>query len=135
MNMYSQKMSKYSLLYKLVFYLFSDQDQVDFDVEVAIKVCRHAGYFEHALELAKNHNYHDWYLQIQFSKQNYKDGLEYISDLDFKNAELNIKKYGTMLIKNLPSETTQLLKSLCTKNDGDKKQLANPDDFLQLFIR
>ena len=105
-------------------------------MEVAIKVCRHAGYFDHALELAKKHNYHDWYLQIQFSKQNYKDGLEYISALDFYHAESNIKKYGTMLIKNLPSETTQLLKSLCTRNAGDKKrQLANPDDFLQLFIR
>jgi hypothetical protein len=105
-------------------------------VEVAIKVCRHAGYFEHALELAKKHNYHDWYLQIQFSKQNYKDGLEYISALDFNHAESNIKKYGTMLIKNLPGETTQLLKNLCTRNADDKKrQLANPDEFLQLFIR
>ena len=114
----------------------ADQDQVDFDVEVAIKVCRHAGYFEHALELAKKHNYHDWYLQIQFSKQSYKDGLEYISALDFENAETNIKKYGTLLIKHLPSETTQLLKSLCTQNTGkNKRQPANPDDFLQLFIR
>ena len=69
--------------------------------------------------------------------QNYKDGLDYISSLDFVNAESNIKKYGTLLIKHLPSETTQLLKSLCTNPTGDgmKKQLANPDEFLQLFIR
>ena len=99
-------------------------------------MCRHAGYFDHALALAKKHSYHDWYLQIQFGMQNYKDGLEYISSLDFVNAESNIKKYGTLLIKHLPRETTQLLKSLCTNNAGDKKkQLANPDEFLQLFIR
>ena len=33
--------------------LILDCEQVDFDVEVAIKVCRQAGYCDHALKLAE----------------------------------------------------------------------------------
>lgn len=33
-------------------------------VETAIKVCRQAGYHEHALYLAKRHHEHAWYLKI-----------------------------------------------------------------------
>ena len=120
-------------------------------MEVAIKVCRQAGYNEHALELAKTHGLHHWYLQIALEDlKNYKEGLEYISALAFQNAERNMKKYGSLLMKHLPRETTDLLKTLCTdyrpKNapiitekmlEGQEEvQLrSNPDDFLHLFIR
>ena len=96
---------------KLDEFIFKEQEQVDFDVEVAIKVCRHAGYNDHALELARKHNLHDWYLQIQLDDmQNYPDGLDYISNLNFEPAESNMRKYGAALIKNLPEKTTNLLK-------------------------
>ena len=47
-------------------------------------------------------------------------------------AEKHIKKYGGLLIKNLPQETTNLLKNLCNSKNSSQ---ARPDDFLQLFIR
>ena len=39
--------------------------RVNFDVETAIRVLKSAGYSEHALELARKHGAHDWYLRIQ----------------------------------------------------------------------
>lgn len=40
-------------------------DEVHFDVEIAIKVLRQAGYHSHALYLAEKHAHHEWYLKIQ----------------------------------------------------------------------
>ena len=58
--------------------------EVDFDVETAIKVCRSAGYYQHALYLAEQHNQHDWYLKIQLEDiQDYQKALDYIGRLDF----------------------------------------------------
>lgn len=36
-----------------------------FDVEIAIKVLRQAGYHSHAVFLAERHMHHEWYLKIQ----------------------------------------------------------------------
>ena len=125
---------------------------MDFDVEVAIKVCRQAGYNKHAITLAKKHGLHEAYLQITLEDmKNYREALDYISNLDFANAELNMKKYGTVLMNHLPQETTDLLKTLCTdykaKNEplvsqemlegraGNERLRANPDDFLHLFLK
>jgi len=72
-----------------------------FDVETAIKVSlnsvksfrlltsrtkvsRQAGYFEHALYLAKHNNHHEWYLKILLEDvKDYNQALDYISTLDF----------------------------------------------------
>lgn len=90
--------------------------ELNFDVETAIKVCRQAGYHEHALELAKKHNEHKWYLKILLEDmKNYAAGIKYIRTLGFFEAELCLKQYGKALISEIPQETTQLLKELCTK--------------------
>ena len=120
-------------------------------MEVAIKVCRQAGYNKHALELAKKHGLHHWYLQIQLEDlKNFKDGLDYITSLDFFDAESNMTKYGTLLMKHLPQETTEVLKSICTDFKSKNQPLiseevlngqdeivykSNPEKFLHLFIR
>jgi len=89
--------------------------ELNFEVETAIKVLRQAGYHEHALYLAKRQYQHDWYLRIQIEDiQNYEDALEYISTLDFFEAEKNLKNYGKSLVSHLPEKTTQLLMKLCT---------------------
>jgi hypothetical protein len=60
--------------------------EVDFDVEIAIKVCRQAS-SEDALLLAKKHGMHDWYLKIQLEDRGrYKEALEYISSLEFEDV-------------------------------------------------
>jgi len=58
--------------------------EVDFDVETAIRVCRSAGYYEHAVFLADKHDQHDSYLKTQLEDlHNYKKALEYIGRLEF----------------------------------------------------
>ena len=108
--------------------IFTDRDQLDFDVEVAIKVCRQAGYNKHALELAKKHGLHHWYLQIQLEDlKKFEEGLDYISSLDFVNAQSNIKKYGTTLMKHLPGKTTEFLKLICTDFKSKHQPLISED--------
>lgn len=43
----------------------SSESEVHFDVEIAIKVLRQAGYHSHAVFLAEQHMHHEWYLKIQ----------------------------------------------------------------------
>jgi len=61
--------------------------EVNFDVETAIRVCRSAGYYEHAVFLADKHDQHDSYLKTQLEDlHNYKKALEYIGRLDFEEV-------------------------------------------------
>ncbi|KAF7418083.1 hypothetical protein HZH68_000736 [Vespula germanica] len=135
---------------KLKEFIMTKDRGVDFDVEIAIKVCRQASP-EDALLLAQKHNKHEWYLRIQIEdKREYKKALEYIETLEFEEAESNMKKYGNILIENVPNESTQFLKTLCTDYRPSNKPLvdqnsldgntdhhidkANPEDFIYLFL-
>eukprot|EP00794_Sanderia_malayensis_P012216 gene12216-13473_t len=106
--------TKLKAIDKLSDFIQSDKE-LNFDVETAIKVCRQAGYFTHALKLADKFNQHDWYLKIQLEDiKNYKNALKYISNLNFVQAEANLKSYGKTLMNEEPDETTDLLKRLCS---------------------
>ncbi|XP_076642334.1 vacuolar protein sorting 11 [Halictus rubicundus] len=135
---------------KLKEFIMTKDREVDFDVEVAIKVCRQASP-EDALLLAQKHGHHEWYLRIQIEdKHEYRKALEYIATLEFEEAESNMKKYGNILIENVPNESTQFLKALCTNYRPSNKPLvdqealdgtveqeidkANPEDFIHLFL-
>ena len=79
--------------------------------------------------LAQKHKKHQWYLRIQIEdKAEYKKALEYMATLNFAEAELNMKKYGNILIENIPNDSTQFLKLLCTKYISDNKSF--PDNVL-----
>jgi hypothetical protein len=59
-----------------------DTTELPFDLETAIRVCRQAGYFEHASYLAKKYERHEDYLRIQIEdSENYKDALVYLRRL------------------------------------------------------
>ncbi|CAL1686711.1 unnamed protein product [Lasius platythorax] len=135
---------------KLKEFIMTKDREVDFDVEIAIKVCRQASP-EDALLLAQKHGKHEWYLRIQIEdKREYKKALEYMATLEFEEAEANMKKYGNILIENVPNESTQFLKTLCTNYKPSDKPLvdqealngyteqrvdkANPEDFIHLFL-
>ncbi|XP_076240073.1 vacuolar protein sorting 11 isoform X2 [Calliopsis andreniformis] len=135
---------------KLKEFIMTKDREVDFDVEIAIKVCRQASP-EDALLLAQKHGLHEWYLRIQIEdKHEYKKALEYMATLEFEEAEPNMKKYGNILIENVPNETMQFLKTLCTNYRPSNKPLvdqetldgtvvqnidkANPEDFIHLFL-
>ncbi|EDR06605.1 uncharacterized protein LACBIDRAFT_251110, partial [Laccaria bicolor S238N-H82] len=92
-----------------------DSDELPFDLETAIRVCRQAGYFEHAGYLAKKYQRHEDYLRIQIEDAgNYKDALVYLRKLGSEAAESNLARYGRAMLNSLPEETTQLLIDLCT---------------------
>lgn len=100
---------------KLQEFIRTEEREVNFDVETAIKVCRQAGYFEHALYLSEKHKRHDWYLQIQLEDiKDIQNALSHISSLQFDEAMENMKKYGKTLMSQEPEKTTDLLKLLCT---------------------
>ncbi|KAK9307140.1 hypothetical protein QLX08_002461 [Tetragonisca angustula] len=135
---------------KLKEFIMTKDREVDFDVEIAIKVCRQASP-EDALLLAQKHGRHEWYLRIQIEdKHEHKKALEYMATLEFEEAESNMKKYGNILIENVPDESTQFLKALCTNYRPSNQPLvdqetldgivdqhidkANPEDFIHLFL-
>lgn len=110
---------------KLKEFIMTKDREVDFDVDIAIKVCRQASP-EDALLLARKHRKHEWYLRIQIEdKAEYKSALEYINTLDFDEAESNMKKYGNVLIENVPNEATQFLKTLCTNYRATNRPLID----------
>jgi len=111
-------------------FIMTKDREVDFDVDIAINVCRKAGYFKHALSLAEKHNKHDLYLKIQLDDQkDYREALTYISKLSNEESEEQLKLYGSVLIDNLPDETTNILKSISSSN------LSHPEVFIPLFIK
>lgn len=60
----------------------SGTDELPFDLDTAIRVCRQAGYFEHASYLAKRWSRHEDYLRIQIEDTgNYNDALAYLRHL------------------------------------------------------
>ena len=59
-----------------------EADELPFDLDTAIRVCRQAGYFDHASYLAKKYGRHEDYLQIQVEDAgNYKEALAYLRKL------------------------------------------------------
>ncbi|CAG8621448.1 33609_t:CDS:10, partial [Racocetra persica] len=96
-------------------FIKTDNDELKFDVETAIKVCRQAGYYEHAVYLAEKFHEHDSYLKIQIEDvKDFENALEYIRKLGSTEANRNLQTYGKILLNHLPHPTTQLLIDLCT---------------------
>ncbi|KAF9476515.1 hypothetical protein BDN70DRAFT_839137 [Pholiota conissans] len=92
-----------------------EDQELPFDLVTAIRVCRQAGYFEHAGYLAKKFERHEDYLRIQIEDAgNFADALAYLRKLGPEAAENNLARYGRAMLQSLPEETTQLLIDLCT---------------------
>lgn len=77
------------MIYVSFISFFQTEDrELDFDVEVAINVCRQSS-SEDALLLAKKHNLHSWFLKIQIEDNHeYSAALDYISKLEFNEVLL-----------------------------------------------
>jgi hypothetical protein len=57
-------------------------DELPFDLDTAIRVCRQAGYYDHAIYLAKKYEQHQEYLRIQIEdRQEWVDAVRYIRTL------------------------------------------------------
>lgn len=106
-----------------------DRDELPFDLETAMRVCRQAGYFGHAAYLAKRYGEHREYLRIQIEDaKDYSDALEYVRSLEAEDAIASMTQYAKTLLAELPDETTELLIELCSgafrpDTDGAQKAL------------
>lgn len=59
----------------------AEREQLPFDLETAIRVCRQGGFYTHATYLAKRYEVHDEYMRIQIEDtQSYNDALLYIRE-------------------------------------------------------
>ncbi|CAM6025247.1 unnamed protein product [Sphagnum balticum] len=122
-----------------------------FDVETAVRVCRAAGYYQHALFVAMRAGEHEWYLKILLEDLGrYEEALQYITGLSQYESTITLKQYGKVLVEHKPAETTAALLKLCTtKGESSKSALANgsenmfkrlpsllpsPIEFVHLFI-
>jgi hypothetical protein len=57
-------------------------DELPFDLDTAIRVCRQAGFFEHATYLARKYGRHEEYLRIQIEDaEQYDEALKYLRGL------------------------------------------------------
>lgn len=124
-----------------------DEDGVSeqrFDVETAIRVCRSAGYHEHAMYVAKKAERHEWYLKILLEDLgNYQEALQYISCLESNQAGVTLKEYGKILIEHGPTETIEILMKVCSDSGEAKRirsngthlsMLPSPMDFINSFV-
>lgn len=100
-------------------------DEPPFDLETAIRVCRQAGYFEHAVWLAERYGEHSEYLRIQIEdRADFADALAYLRKLKPDSARDSLLRYGNALLKAEPKATTMLLVDLCCGTLG--RQAQNP---------
>lgn len=130
--------------------------QNNFDIDVAIRVCRKSC-IDQALELAKFNNKHDHAIVILIEDLKlYSDAIDYIFQLKYNDAEMNLMRYGNLLMEHCPEKVVELLKKLCTdfivtkcdepehdidlddiyayRNGGFmERERATPEDFIHLF--
>lgn len=134
-----------------------DYKRNNFDIDVAIRVCRKSC-VEEALELAKFNGKHEYAVSILIEDLKlYSDAVSYISNLSYDDAELILMKNGHTLMNHCPKQVIVLLKKLCTdyivkkcdepeqdldvdndifayRNGGFmERERATPEDFIHLF--
>ncbi|KAK4049678.1 Vacuolar protein sorting-associated protein 11 [Microbotryomycetes sp. JL201] len=94
-------------------------EEPPFDLETAIRVCRQAGYFDHAVWLAERYKEHSEYLRIQVEdRHDYQQALAYLRRLEPRFAQESLVRYGRFLLDAEPDKTTELLISLCCGKGG-----------------
>ncbi|WWC62862.1 uncharacterized protein I303_105460 [Kwoniella dejecticola CBS 10117] len=100
----------------------SGDEELPFDLDTAIRVCRQAGFYEHATYLAKKFGRHEEYLRIQIEDASeIGEALRYLRNLGPEACEENMVRYGRTLLNAEPEATTSLLIDLCSGDLGKKK--------------
>jgi hypothetical protein len=81
-------------------------DELPFDLDTAIRVCRQAGYFEHAGYLAKKYERHEDYLRIQIEDaRNFKDALYYLRKLGLDAVSFTRRVYENVFARRIFSSS------------------------------
>lgn len=128
---------------------FAQRDDIRFDPDTAITVCREGLYFRAALCLADKYAKGEAYVQIQLSDLHQPlQALAYLRRLGVDEAEAVTKAVGKELLRQEPRRTTELLIELCVQWQGPARRLptdfssplrlpprrADPADYLPVFV-
>ncbi|VVC44962.1 Zinc finger, RING-type,WD40-repeat-containing domain,Vacuolar protein sorting protein 11, C- [Cinara cedri] len=131
--------SKLNSVDKLQEFIITKDENIDFDVDVAIQVCRQSSP-ENALKLAEKHDRHSLYIKILLEdRYEYTAALEYIEKLSTEQSVQTVKQYSNVFMENVPKETVTFLKKLCstsyTSGNVDlSDSSAQPEDFIYLLL-
>lgn len=149
LNCYSKLRSDHQLKQFIESY---EAGNIEFDVEIAIKVLRDAGFYELALYLAKKHHKHESFFSIQFEdRKNSEAALEYMDIMtDPDEMATFMEKYGRTMLKQAPDRTIQMIKTICQRShevmsrvrlsDSNFTNMVkinrqiNPEEFLHIFV-
>eukprot|EP00760_Papus_ankaliazontas_P022966 PhM_4_TR19095/c0_g1_i2/m.43880/K20179/VPS11, PEP5; vacuolar protein sorting-associated protein 11 len=103
---------------------FIGRKGIRFDAETAIRVCRQAGYYDQALQLALQNNNHHRFVSILLERRDHPDpdtvlrncrrALRHIEGLPLRVATPLLQTHGKGLLGRLPSETTAVMMAACT---------------------
>ncbi|KAF1930681.1 vacuolar protein sorting-associated protein 11 [Didymella exigua CBS 183.55] len=84
-------------------------DDLKFDLDTAISMCRQGGYFDQAAFLARKHGEHELVVDVLIEdSKRHAEALAYIWRLEPEVAYFNLMKYATVLLQHIPKDTTQL---------------------------
>ncbi|KAL6781149.1 VPS11 [Auxenochlorella protothecoides x Auxenochlorella symbiontica] len=115
-----------------------------FDVAAVVQVCRAAGYFSHALAVARAAGDDTTYLDVLLEDcGRWDEGLDHMRGMGRRAAAAALLKHGKGLLAHVPVETTALVMELCvppsgaaTRDadaDGDAGPVASLADYTHLY--
>lgn len=112
-----------------------DKPKIKFDVETAVKVLRMAGYYSHALAIAKSANEPHWYVDILLEDLgDYDEGIKFVFSLPRKQAADVFKKYGKVLVTHKPRDSTGCLMKLCVPEKDETKKSKDPENEFEASV-
>ncbi|KAK9237765.1 hypothetical protein V1525DRAFT_403283 [Lipomyces kononenkoae] len=94
---------------KLETFIKSEGENLKFDLDTAIQMCRQGAYFQQAAYLAEKHGQTDLVVDINLQDLgDFRSGLRFIRSLSVEDMYYNLSRYGRVLLQHLPVETTAL---------------------------
>jgi Zn finger protein HypA/HybF involved in hydrogenase expression len=85
-------------------------------------MCRQGGYYDQAAFLARKHGEHELVVDVLIEdSKRYAEALAYIWRLEPEVAYFNLMKYATVLLQQIPKDTTQLFIDYYTATFRPKK--------------
>ena len=108
--------------------------KVEFNVDAAIQTLRAAGFYDNALYLAKRHERHAQFCEIQVEDiDNAKAAMTYLETLsDHPDIVASImKRHCLRMLPVMPQRVTTLLQTLCSSEDLIS---CRPEDFFHCFL-
>ncbi|KAL7748964.1 Vacuolar protein sorting-associated protein 11 [Sorochytrium milnesiophthora] len=103
----------------------------------AIRVCRQAGYYTHALALAKRFEQHDMFIRIQVEDvHDYAQALRYMEEELLGNTNLMheyFDRYGSTLLAHIPEQATEMVIRVLSGQKGQASRAKEAERYVHLF--